>query len=36
MPVILPKEAREAWVSDTSDITGILDRALDDIRAEAV
>ncbi len=36
MPVILSKEAREAWVSDTADITGILATALDDITAEAV
>lgn len=36
MPVILPKEVREAWVSDSVDITGILATALDGITAEAV
>ncbi len=36
MPVILPKEAREAWLSDSADITGILSTALDGIIAEAV
>jgi putative SOS response-associated peptidase YedK len=36
MPVILPKEAREAWVSDSADISGILSAAMDDITAIAV
>ncbi len=36
MPVILPKEARKAWISDSADITGILSTALDEITAEAV
>jgi putative SOS response-associated peptidase YedK len=36
MPVILPKEAREAWVSDSADITSILSSALDDITSIAV
>lgn len=36
MPVILPKEAREAWVSDSADISGILSAAKDDITAIAV
>ena len=36
MPVILPREARDAWVSDSEDITGIMSEALDDISAEAV
>lgn len=36
MPVILPKEARDAWISDSADITGILASALDGITAEAV
>ncbi len=36
MPVILPREAREAWLSDTTDITGILSTALSELQAQAV
>lgn len=36
MSVILPKEAREAWVSDSADISGIMAVAMDEIVAEAV
>ena len=36
MPVILPKEARDAWISDSTDINGILSTAMNDITAEAV
>ena len=31
MPVILPPDARDAWVSDSADITGIIAAAMDDI-----
>lgn len=36
MPVILPREAREAWLSDTADITGILNSAMGELMAQAV
>jgi putative SOS response-associated peptidase YedK len=36
MPVILPGEAREAWLSDTADIKGILNDAMCELAAQAV
>ena len=36
MPVILPSEAREAWLSDTADITGILNAAIGELMVQAV
>ena len=36
MPVILPREAREAWLSDTADITGVLKEAMNELTAQAV
>ncbi len=36
MPVILSREGREAWLSDTADITGILNSAMGELMAQAV
>lgn len=36
MPVILNKEAREAWLSDSTDITGVISSAIENIIPEAV
>ena len=36
MPVILTKDAREAWLSDSTDITGIINAAMQDLAAQAV
>jgi putative SOS response-associated peptidase YedK len=36
MPVILPKAAREAWLSDTTDITGVMNGAMNELTAHAV
>ena len=36
MPVILSREAQMAWLSDTTDITGVISAAIEDVIAEAV
>jgi putative SOS response-associated peptidase YedK len=36
MPVILPGESREAWLSGTADITGVLNTAMGELTALAV
>lgn len=36
MPVILPKDAREAWVLDSADIKSKITSAIDDITSVAV
>ncbi len=36
MPVILTKDAHEAWLSDSTDITGIIHASMQDLTAQAV
>lgn len=36
MPVILQRDAREAWLADTADITGVLNSAMWALNAQAV
>jgi len=36
MPVILPRKAREAWLTDKADIAGIISSAMSELNAQAV